>query len=267
MKTVNYRESIQHILGPILAYSGYFVDESGHVQNGVAPPIMYAGRFLYVPEDGADLFKKYKSVTDIPFNPFIKQEHMAIVAKILCDGIADGGPGHLPYRDEDDDPDADIVTLDERHPVASDNLPSNFRGRIFEIRCRKEDVLATGIDCNPNDDMRGDSVRAILKAMLNFLIKVKAYPHPEGADTPIGAEAFFIGLFREIERIEHKKAKEYEVERDRSGISINDVEVAAIADVAGGLDDDDTLRNLIARRANMEMVSEDTGVFADVEFD
>lgn len=193
----DYRTMFQKVIGPILTFAGFFMNETGVIQqcnsnNG----IKLSGRSLYVPYDGADQFSLKESSVVIPFNPFKILEHTLILAKVFCKSMSD------KFMDDDDEIkyDAngdvvDIVSLVRRIPKTSDNLPQDFHGVIYELWCRDEsEVLSSYIDMDGND------IKAIIGTMLIALSKysVLVEPNPD-----------LLKLFRYVDRVENKKDSEF----------------------------------------------------------
>jgi len=105
--------------------------------------------------------------------------------------------------------------------------------------------------------------------MLNFLLKVKAYPVHMSVTSP---DEFFDHFFREVGRLEKRKSKEYEAARAAASVALHDVEVAGVRDDPEISDNDDVEADEAAMRrfahdAGEDLISEDDGFFGDVEYD
>ena len=150
----DYRTMFNVVVGPILNYFGFHLNNDGVIQKlGGNIGITLSGKHLYVPRDGEDYYRTKDSTLLIPFNPFKIREHTIILSNFLCEALSD------KFTDEDDVIEynaqgeaIDIVKLVKRGPKTEDRLPAQFHGVIYEIWCRDEfDVLGHGIDHEGND--------------------------------------------------------------------------------------------------------------------
>jgi hypothetical protein len=207
----DYRTMFNIVIGPILNYFGFHLNNDGVIQKlGGNVGITLSGKHLYVPKDGYDYFNTKDSTLLVPFNPFKIREHTIILTQFLCSAMSD------KFRDEDDpleyNPQGDIidiVTLAKRHAKTEDRLPAQFNGVIYELWCRDEtDVIGFGIDHDGND------IKAILMTMIDALSK---YSHL------VEKEPNFDRIFRYIERVEH--VKDLEVEDARAKHATNNQQV------------------------------------------
>lgn len=214
-RTNDYRTMINTVIGPILNYFGFVINENGIIQKiGDDFGITLSGKHLYVPENGEDYFTTRDSTVLTPFNPFRIREHALILAKFFCGALSDR------FRDEDDPFEyngdgevIDIVKLVKRGPKNTDKLPATFNGVIYEIWCRDEDdVLGTGIDEEGND------IRAIIKAMLDTLSK-----HTHLVEQNIN----FDRVFRYVARVEAQKDAEAEMARSRYSTTISQTDLSS----------------------------------------
>ena len=205
MRIMNYRDSIKEVLKPIFNYTGFYVNNDGLIEAvNKQTWIRYENKHFYIPIDGVDHFRSFKSDLIVPFSPFTKPDHLMVFAYILCDVI------DKKWRDENDDPDEPIIKIAHRDPSQRMNLPSNFRGCIWELLCRKDEVIAEGISES------GDHCEAVLAAMLSFI-------WTREHQTINGFTEYFTQLKRDISRIEKRKSKEYEMAKNATTDTLDNI--------------------------------------------
>lgn len=207
---LDYRTMFNVVIGPILKYFGFILNTDGIIQKEDGSiSITLSGKHLYVPENGDDYFRTKDSTLLVPFNPFKIREHILIISNFLCKVLSNH------FRDEDDEAEyngagelLDIVTLVKRGPRNEDKLPATFRGVIYEIWCRDDEVLGKGIDEDGND------IKAILMAMLDVLSK---HTHLVPKDVN------YTRIFNYITKVEDNR--ELEAEEARAKYSTNNTNV------------------------------------------
>jgi len=195
----SYRKMFMDVIGPILAYSKYSMNNDGIIHlTGTSSVIRLSGKCLYVPSDGADFFASKSSTILEIFNPFKIFEHVIILSNILCN-IASNY-----YRDDEDEYEYDengalrsIVLMVKRSPKTEDKLPAQFNGIIYEMWCRdNKDVIGQGIDHGGHD------CTAIIMTLLDFLSK---------NTTLVPKDIDYVKLFKYVERCEVAKEKEIDI--------------------------------------------------------
>lgn len=210
----DYRSAVSSIIGPILNFFGFYINEDGVIQkNNSTIGITLSGKHLYIPKDGYDYFATKDSTLLIPFNPFKIREHVLILSKFLCSALSN------QFRDEDDPLEynsdgelIDIVSLVKRGPKNEDLLPATFNGVIYEIWCRNgEDILGKGIDHD------GSDVKAILMTMIDT---VSRYSNliPKNPD--------FNKIFKIIEKAESEKEKDLDIARSKYSSNLSQVDLS-----------------------------------------
>ncbi len=255
----DYRTMMNVVIGPILNYVGFHVNNDGIIQKiGDTIGITLSGKHLYVPDSGKDYFDTKDSPILVPFNPFRNKEHLLILSKFLTSTLSDY------FRDEDDENEydssgrlIDIVSLVKRGPTQEDLLPATFNGVIYEYWLRGDseccrangdlEVLGQGVDYDKND------IKAMLMAMLNTLSKVSLM-----VDKNLNFEKLYKYVEKCIKRID------IEVEEAMKNYS-NSV---SRLDLSGGVDDVEELET--AHKTGImkeyESVQHTNTVFDEMDF-
>jgi len=262
----SYRESMNILIGPILNYFGFFINNDGIIQKyGSDVSITLSGKHIYVPLDGEDFFKTRDSTLLIPFNPFKIREHILILSKFICSTLSNY------YRDEDDEIEynelgevIEIVTLVKRAPTNEDALPATFNGVIYEIWCRNEEVLGKGIDFDGND------IKAIYMTMIDCLTKA----YHGGVNPNIKIDK----LLRIIDTIENIKEEQAEIARSQFSSNLGGIDLVEDPLDSTEFDDDSEVEEDLTNEAidtseNDEEVSKEfkdrflsDGVYDEMEF-
>lgn len=212
MNYPDYRSAASSIIGPILNYFGFYINDDGIIQKyNSSIGITLSGKHLYIPKDGQDYFASKDSNLLISFNPFKIREHTLILSKFLCSFLSN------KFRDEDDEMEynsdgelIDIVSLVKRGPKNEDNLPATFNGVIYEIWCRGgEEIFGRGIDPD------GSDVKAILMAMIDTISKFS---------NNFDKNPNFIKIFKFIAKIESKKEEEADLAKSKYSSNLSQVD-------------------------------------------